>query len=88
MDALNHEQLLPSMMCWPQGSTISCHQKMHQNPGTVFVPHRTIGAQLHDVFVNGDWAESAAHLPLLLDRLKLTSDLLTRRIGEIPGGEA
>ena len=64
------------------------YQKLHQDPGTVFVPHRTIGAQLSDVAPPNNKADDPHHLPQLLDRLKLKPDLLMRRIGEISGGEA
>ncbi len=63
------------------------YQKLHQDPTTVFTPHRTIGAQLGDVLM-GPANRKTDHLPGLLDRLKLKPDLLARRVGEISGGEA
>lgn len=65
-----------------------CFQKLHQDPGTVFVPHRPLGLQLLDVVGRGREAEAAARLPALLDRLRLRPALLGRRVGEVSGGEA
>jgi peptide/nickel transport system ATP-binding protein len=63
------------------------YQKLHQDPTTVFTSHRTIGAQLADVTAD-DTKSNATRLPILLERLKLKPELLTRRVGEISGGEA
>ncbi len=64
------------------------YQKLHQDPTTVFTPHRTMGAQLGDVVDVTRQALEPDHLPALMDRLKLSPQLLTRRVGEVSGGEA
>jgi peptide/nickel transport system ATP-binding protein len=64
------------------------YQKLHQDPATVFVPHRTIGAQLNDVLNLEDGVSFRAMLPDTLERLKLAPALLNRRVGEVSGGEA
>jgi peptide/nickel transport system ATP-binding protein len=63
------------------------YQKLHQDPTTVFTPHRTIGAQLRDVMAE-EASGDAARLLILLERLKLRPDLQKRRVGEVSGGEA
>ena len=60
------------------------YQKLHQDPVSVFVPHRALGAQLRDVAM----PQARAGLPALLDRLHLRPALLERRIAEVSGGEA
>jgi peptide/nickel transport system ATP-binding protein len=64
------------------------YQKLHQDPATVFVPHRTVGAQFDDVMASGPEAVTRPALPPILDRLKLAPGLLARRIEEVSGGEA
>jgi peptide/nickel transport system ATP-binding protein len=64
------------------------YQKLHQDPATVFVTHRTIGAQLDDVLGVDPGVSTSPQLPDILDRLKLAPVLLDRRIGEVSGGEA
>ena len=64
------------------------YQKLHQDPATVFAPHRTIGAQLSDVMKHDAEALMPARLTDLLERLRLDRGLLKRRVSEVSGGEA
>ncbi len=64
------------------------YQKLHQDPVMVFTPHRTLGAQLGDVVEITRQASKPDRLPALMDRLKLSPQLLTRRVGDVSGGEA
>ncbi len=64
------------------------YQKLHQNPATAFIPHRTIGRQLTDLAEIVPNLDVAGRVPLLLDRLKLRSTLLGRFAHEVSGGEA
>lgn len=64
------------------------YQKLHQDPATAFIPHRSIGAQLNDLAELGADLDIAARLPPLLDRLRLPPTLLARYPAEISGGEA
>jgi peptide/nickel transport system ATP-binding protein len=64
------------------------YQKLHQDPVTAFLPHRTIGQHFEDLAeLAGDLA-AKSELPSLLDRLKLQPVLLQRYPSEISGGEA
>lgn len=64
------------------------YQKLHQDPGRVFAPHRTIGAHMAALAGLIPAASPLARLPELMDRLQLRSELLTHRTHEISGGEA
>jgi peptide/nickel transport system ATP-binding protein len=64
------------------------YQKLHQDPITVFTPHRTLGDQLYDVLKGASKGDREVRLQPLLDSLKLHPGLLLRRIGEVSGGEA
>jgi len=61
-------------------------QKLFQDPGSAFPPHRRLGA----VFADLDAVTDAPmrRLPVLLERLGVRPDVLARRVGEISGGEA
>ena len=61
-------------------------QKLHQDPTTVFATQRTLGESLGDLARISSDARRA--LPVLLERLRVSSDLLSRRPGEVSGGEA
>ena len=63
-------------------------QKLHQDPATVFAPHRGIGAQLRDVLALSAARPDMEALRPVLERLHLSPALLHRRIGEVSGGEA
>jgi len=63
-------------------------QKLHQDPATVFAPHRDIGAQLRDVLAISAGRSDMEALQAVLERLRLAPSLLKRRIGEVSGGEA
>lgn len=64
------------------------YQKLHQDPVSVFVPHRTVGRQLADLGQVIPGFDITVVLPPLLERLKLAPALLGRYPGEISGGEA
>ncbi|WP_417766983.1 ABC transporter ATP-binding protein [Stappia sp.] len=63
-------------------------QKLHQDPATVFAPHRSVGAQLRDVMALSAGRPDMEALRPVLERLRLAPALLRRRIGEVSGGEA
>lgn len=64
------------------------YQKLHQDPGSAFVPYRTIGRQLADLREVVPGLDLDATLPPLLDRLRLRTELLARHPTEVSGGEA
>ena len=61
-------------------------QKLFQDPGSAFPPHRRLERVFADLAAVTDAPMS--RLPTLLERLSVRPDVLTRRIGEISGGEA
>jgi peptide/nickel transport system ATP-binding protein len=64
------------------------YQKLYQDPGSAFVPHRTIGRQLTDLAQVMPGLAPDTALPPLLDRLRLRAELLARYPAEVSGGEA
>jgi peptide/nickel transport system ATP-binding protein len=64
------------------------YQKLHQDPGSAFLPSRTVGQQLADLREVVPTLDMAEALPPLMDRLRLSPALLARYPGEISGGEA
>ncbi|MGQ0675635.1 MAG: ABC transporter ATP-binding protein [Rhodospirillales bacterium] len=64
------------------------YQKLHQDPSTAFIPHRTIGAQLAHLTEVVPGLDLLRLLPPLLDRMRLKPVLLARYPGEVSGGEA
>lgn len=64
------------------------YQKLHQDPASVFMPHRTIGRHFEDLAEVVPDLALARELPPLLERLKLDERLLLRHAGAISGGEA
>lgn len=64
------------------------YQKLHQDPCSALLPHRTIARQLDDLREVKPELDLATALPPLLDRLKLSPVLLRRYPAEISGGEA
>jgi peptide/nickel transport system ATP-binding protein len=61
-------------------------QKLFQDPGAAFPPHRRLRAVFADLAAVTE--APLARLPPLLDRLGVRPDVLDRRVGEISGGEA
>jgi peptide/nickel transport system ATP-binding protein len=61
-------------------------QKLFQDPGAAFPPHRRLRAVFGDLAAVTD--APLERLPALLDRLGVRADVLGRRVGEISGGEA
>ena len=72
----------------PQRALRRRYQKLHQDPGAVFLPDRQLGTQLRDLVSLVPGLDLARALPPLLDRLKLPPALLHRYPAEISGGEA
>lgn len=64
------------------------YQKLHQDPGSVFARHRTIGQHFADLSDMMSATELKERLHQLLDRMKLSTHLLERSVDEISGGEA
>lgn len=64
------------------------YQKLHQDPASVFMPHRSIGQHLQDLQEVAPELVLERDCPPLLDRLKLSDRLLARLPSEISGGEA
>lgn len=64
------------------------YQKLHQDPGSAFLPSRSVGQQLADLREVVPTLDIAQALPPLMDRLRLSPALLARYPGEISGGEA
>lgn len=64
------------------------YQKLHQDPATVFVPHRTIRRQLHDLAAIVPRLCADTAIPPMLRRLGLAEALLDRYPSELSGGEA
>lgn len=64
------------------------YQKLHQDPGSAFLPGRTVGRQLEDLREVLPTLDLSIALPPLLDRLRLNARLLARTPAEISGGEA
>jgi peptide/nickel transport system ATP-binding protein len=64
------------------------YQKLHQDPGRVFAPHRTVGDHVTALKALMPPVDIEARLPHLMDRLHLRNDLLLRHRHEISGGEA
>ena len=63
-------------------------QKLHQDPTTVFPATRTFGDGLADLRRLSGGADVAARAFRMLEQLRVSPDLLTRRPGEVSGGEA
>ena len=63
-------------------------QKLHQDPTTVFPASRTFGEGFTDLGRLAGGREMAARVTALLERLRVSPDLLARRPGEVSGGEA
>jgi ABC-type glutathione transport system ATPase component len=61
-------------------------QKLFQDPGAAFPPHRRLRAVFGDLAAVTE--APLDRLPPLLDRLGVRADVLGRRVGEISGGEA
>ena len=61
-------------------------QKLFQDPGAAFPPHRRLGRVFADLAAVTE--APLARLPALLERLGVRADVLDRRVGEISGGEA
>ncbi len=64
------------------------YQKLHQDPMSVFLPHQPLGNQFAALKEIRPAAAIERSLPRLLDRLKLSPQLLTRYPSEVSGGEA
>lgn len=64
------------------------HQKLFQDPGGSFAPHRRLRLAFEDLRLIRPDLDLKARLPALLDRLKLTASLLERYPDEVSGGEA
>ncbi len=64
------------------------YQKLHQDPATVFIPQRPLGRQFADLAEVTPDLDLGRDLPPLLERLRLPPALLSRRPGEVSGGEA
>ena len=61
-------------------------QKLFQDPGAAFPPHRRLRAVFGDLAAVTE--APLDRLPPLLERLGVRADVLERRVGEISGGEA
>jgi ABC-type dipeptide/oligopeptide/nickel transport system ATPase subunit len=61
-------------------------QELHQDPTTVFAAQRRLGHSLDDLARIDPGARRA--LPGLLERLRVSPDLLSRRPGEVSGGDS
>lgn len=61
-------------------------QKLFQDPGAAFPPHRRMRAVFADLAAVTE--APLERLPPLLERLGVRPDVLQRRVGEISGGEA
>lgn len=64
------------------------YQKLHQDPATAFLPHRTLAQQIADLAEIVPGLDLEQSLPPLLDRLRLKPALLSRFPSEVSGGEA
>lgn len=64
------------------------YQKLHQDPATAFLAERPIGRQLADLAEVAPGLVLERDLPPVLDQLKLRPALLSRRPGDVSGGEA
>lgn len=64
------------------------YQKLHQDPIRAFVPHLTLGRQFQSLEEVKPGLRVARDLPPLLEQLKVKGSLLSRRPGEVSGGEA
>ena len=64
------------------------YQKLHQDPTTVFIPHRPLSVQFQDLYTLAPRLDHGERLAVGLDRLKLNPKLLHRFPSEISGGEA
>ncbi len=64
------------------------YQKLHQDPVKAFVPHLTFARQFRALEEVRSGLSIARDLPPLLDRLKVSDRLMSRRPGEVSGGEA
>lgn len=64
------------------------HQKLFQDPGGSFAPHRRLRLAFEDLRQIRSDLDLKARLPGLLDRLKLSAALLERYPDEVSGGEA
>jgi peptide/nickel transport system ATP-binding protein len=63
-------------------------QKLHQDPTSVFPARRTFGDGLADLSKLAGAGDVAGRVKLLLEQLRVSPDLLSRRPGEVSGGEA
>jgi ABC-type glutathione transport system ATPase component len=61
-------------------------QKLFQDPGAAFPPHRRLRAVFGDLAAVTE--APLDRLPALMERLGVRADVLERRVGEISGGEA
>ncbi len=61
-------------------------QRLYQDPGRSFPPHRRLRQVFADLAAATD--DPLGRLPALLERLRLPAAVLDRRVGEISGGEA
>ncbi|KAA0968896.1 ABC transporter ATP-binding protein [Aureimonas fodinaquatilis] len=66
----------------------SRYQKLHQDPGSVFARHRTIGQHFADLADIIDPATVTERMDKLMQTMRLSSRLLDRTVDEISGGEA
>ena len=64
------------------------HQKLFQDPGGSFAPHRSLRLSFEDLRAIRPDLDLSRRLPPLLDRLRLAPALLDRYPGEVSGGEA
>lgn len=64
------------------------YQKLHQDPGSVFARHRTVGQHFIDLADIVGRAALKQRLDQLLERMRLSARLLDRSVDEISGGEA
>jgi ABC-type glutathione transport system ATPase component len=64
------------------------YQKLHQDPGSVFARHRTIGQHFTDLADLVGREQLEERLDELFRRIKLSTRLLERSVDEISGGEA
>jgi peptide/nickel transport system ATP-binding protein len=64
------------------------YQKLHQDPIKAFVPHLTFARQFLSLEDVKSGLSVAGDLPPLLEKLKVSDRLISRRPSEVSGGEA